>query len=77
MYTCSEDAIEANESVSLKAAAAELKRHGARIICGPQVGETHGIESKGKPWQIQVTNDCDEPEWIDCTTKGILVYLGY
>ena len=71
MYTCSEDAMEADERVSLKVAARELAKHYCTII-GQQGGD-----DTAHPRRIYVTNDMDEPEWIACTTKAILEWLGY
>lgn len=68
MYATSEDAIEANESISFATAKHELARHGCRILtwCGAT-----------EPALIMVTNDLDQPEAIPCTTKAILEWLGY
>lgn len=72
MYDTSEDAIEANEGVTLKAAQAELARHGCRVLA-----TLTEAPFGGNPEKIQVTNDIDEPEWIECTTAAILIWLGY
>jgi hypothetical protein len=72
MYTTSEDAIEDNAPVSLAQARRELARHQCRIVA-TFTDAPHG----GEPTRITVTNDLDEPEEIECTTKAILEWLGY
>lgn len=64
MFYDSEEALLADERISYTAAQHELARHGARIIA--KAGN-----------MIQVTNDIDPPDWIDCTTAGVLIWLGY
>lgn len=68
MYDTSEEAIQANETISLGAARAELHRHYCRIV-----DQRGGIG----PLMIEVTNDLDPSEWIPCTTKAVLEWLGY
>lgn len=65
MYDNSDDAIEDNAPVSVRAAQAELVRHGARVI------------REVAPGRIEVTNDIDPAEVIDCRTGAILIWLGY
>jgi hypothetical protein len=69
MFDSSEDALECHETITLDRARAELARHGCRII------DTDCF-TNGMP-QLRVTNDCDAPEWIDCTPAAILAWLGY
>lgn len=66
MYDSSEAAIEANEVISTASAARELRRHHCRILA---------VDDAKR--MIQVTNDCDAPEWIACTTAAVLLWLGY
>lgn len=72
MYDSSEDAMEANEAIGLETARRELARHGCRII-----STFTDAPMGGDPSRITVTNDCDEPEEIACTTRSILEWLGY
>lgn len=64
MYTNSEDALADDEIIGMKAAAAELARHGCRILA--TLGEN-----------IMVTNDIDPADFIRCSPAGILGWLGY
>lgn len=69
MYHSSEDAIEAAERISLEAARRELKAHYCRVV-------DFKVDDLGAS-TILVTNDMDEPEWIGCDTRSILLWLGY
>lgn len=60
-----DEALEDNEPCTLATAKSELKKHQCRVI------------SEGPNNTIQVTNDFDPPEWIDCTPTAILGWLGY
>lgn len=67
-YASSEEAMEANETLTVERAARELGRHYCRVL------ETDEADGRRR---IKVTNDVDVPEWIDCTTRGVLEWLGY
>lgn len=76
MYTSSEDAMDAALPVSLAVAQRELARHGCRILnAATPPAERQLRVAPGR--RIQVTNDCDAPEWIGCDTRSILEWLGY
>lgn len=68
MYDTSEEAMQDNRAISLGQAEAELRRHHCRVI------DTRGGQGR---FRILATNDCDAPEWIDCTTRSVLEFLGY
>jgi hypothetical protein len=66
MFDSSEDALECHETISVRRARTELARHYCRIVATNADGS-----------RIFVGNDCDAPEWIDCTPAAILTWLGY
>lgn len=70
MFTSSEDAMSANIRLSLTTARAELERHDCRIIEAVEGAE-------GRAPRLLVTNGLDPAEWIDCTSRAVLVWLGY
>lgn len=76
MFHSSDEALDCHEPISVETARRELRRHGCRIISGPQIGEAY-LTGRGKSDQIEVTNDLDPPEYIDCTPAAILAWLGY
>lgn len=66
----SDEALEDDEPIGLEAARRELRKHFCVIL--------DGSCSKGEDaWQILVANECDPPEWIRCSPKSILEWLGY
>lgn len=77
-YATSEEAMEADEALTVERAEAELKKHYCRVI---GVLRTENPEDQRTPTgyaeRICVTNDLDPAEWIACTTKAVLEWLGY
>lgn len=77
-YATSEEAMEADAPLTVARADAELKRHYCRVV---GVLRTESPPERRTPTgyadRICVTNDIDPAEWIDCTTRGVLEWLGY
>lgn len=69
MYSNSEDAIEANETVDHATARRELAKHHAEMQVPLSEAHTGDIF-------VRMQGD-DEWETIACTTKAILEWLGY